>query len=72
MIRVVALVGVCVALAGCNEDIKAQRAYVASQGAYKACLDANPHDPQKCESQRLAMEADRQLFSSLTRAIKPY
>jgi hypothetical protein len=72
VIRVVALFGLCALLAGCNEDIKAQRAYVASSAAYKDCLAANPQSPQACENQRLAMESDRQLFSSLTRAIKPY
>ncbi|MBP33229.1 hypothetical protein [Methylobacterium sp.] len=70
MIRVVALFGVCIALAGCNEDIKAQKAYVASSAAYKDCLAAN--GPQACETQRLAMESDRQLFNSLSRSIKPY
>ncbi|EIZ87141.1 hypothetical protein WYO_0178 [Methylobacterium sp. GXF4] len=70
MIRVVALLGVCTLLAGCNEDIKAQKAYVASSAAYKDCLAVS--GPQACESQRLTMESDRNLFNSLSRSIKPY
>jgi hypothetical protein len=53
------MLALAIALAGCAiaEKIAARNEYDKSADTYRQCVAANGSAPQKCEQQRLAMEA---------------
>jgi hypothetical protein len=58
-VRIIGMLALAIALAGCAiaEKIAARNEYDKSADGYRQCTAANPTAPQKCEEQRLAMEA---------------
>lgn len=65
MTRALVAIALLSVLSGCGLQARnnARATYDDSRNDYKACLAK--HQPSMCESQRLAMEADRQAYENV-------
>lgn len=61
------------ALSGCGiaAKINARDQYQQSLEAYKACLAQNAANPNACEADRLALQADQSAYQTMSAGITP-
>jgi hypothetical protein len=59
------------ACGGVSAKVNARNDMLKSKDAYKACLPANPDNPDKSEALKRAYEADLKAYEATSRGIRP-
>jgi hypothetical protein len=73
MLRLTLILCAVLVVSGCGVAAKvtAREDMQNSKAAYKACLAANPDNPDKCEALRRAYEADIQAYRETSKGLRP-
>jgi hypothetical protein len=73
MLRLTLILCLALLVSGCGiaAKVTAREDMQNSKAAYKACLAANPDNPDKCEAQRRAYEADIKAYRETSKGIRP-